>query len=140
MVGSVAVWIAGVILMCLEGALLAAFGIEQWSLQLGLIIVCYLGMRRGFESSAWLLVALMMPLEWTTGGPMGGYSMGAVIVFLLLRLVASQLEARWSAWKAMFCAIAVLVHHALIAGYWLMVAPDSPIITRSRSRGASSRP
>ena len=41
----------------------------------------------------------------------------------------SLLEARWSAWKAMFCAIAVLLHHLVVAGYWLMFAPDSPIVT-----------
>ena len=129
MMGSIALWLAAMVFMFLEGAILGALGIEQWSLQLGLIVVCYLGMRRDFESSAWLLAALLLPLEWTTGGPMGGYSLGAVVIFLLLRLVGSQLEARWSAWKAMFCAIAVLLHHLVVAGYWLMFAPDSPIVT-----------
>ena len=122
------VWVMALVLIFAEGAMLAGLGVTDWAVQMGLVLTCYLGLRREFHGSAWVMAGILLPLEWTAGG-MGVYALGAVIIFFLLRVLARQLEARWSIWKTCFCGAAILVHHLFMALYWLMVAPDSPILS-----------
>ena len=81
-------------LLVLEGAALSAFGVSEWPLGLALAVVVFLGVRKEFSSSAYALAALLPLMEWMAVGRSGVLAFSYLVVFLLLRLARSALDAR----------------------------------------------
>lgn len=121
----VLLWLACVVLIVAEGALLQSFGVDAASLQLGVVCGAYLGLRRDFHSSAWILAALLSPIEWMTSAPAGLYAGALVLVFLALRPITSKLERQWNLGKSLLCAAGALLHPLAMAAYLFVTRPGS---------------
>ncbi len=75
-----------------ESVLYAVWGVENFTFQLGLSATILLGLSRNFTLSAFVLVFLLAPMEWTISGEAGHYSFAAVVIFFLLRFLASRIK------------------------------------------------
>lgn len=115
-------WVVGVLLMVLEGAVLAGFGVARGP-HLALALTVYLGTQRDFAPGALTLAALMLPAEWFAGGVTGVYSLGLLGVFVGAQLIRPRLDRRWSLLHVAVAAAAILTHHMILTALWLITQP-----------------
>lgn len=114
-------WMTAMGLLVLEAAVLAAFGIESWSMQTPLVLTIFLALRREFVGGALVLAALVIPIEWLAGGGGGYFSLGLVMVFLALQLVRGIIDSDWGFSQAILAMCAAGVHTLVMAAAILLL-------------------
>lgn len=111
----------GLGIMLLEGALLAAFSLEGWTLSTPLALAMYLGLEKGFNSGGAALAGLILPLEWLVAGVPGAYSLSAVLVFSLMCLLRSQVQSGWGVARGVIVLLGGLLHGAILTLIFFLV-------------------
>ncbi len=121
-------WLLAMAALLLESALLAAVGVDGWSLQTAVALTMFLALRRNFVSGALILACLLVPIEWLVGGPSGYYSLSLVVVFFLLRLARGSIESEWGFSQAMLAMVTVGVQTGVMVLMFLLFQPNSRLI------------
>jgi hypothetical protein len=114
-------WMVAMGLLVMEAALLAALGIESWSMQTPLVLTIFVALRRDFLDGALILAGLVIPIEWLAGGAGGYFSLGLVVVFLALHLVRGIIESEWGLSQAILALCAAGVHTLVMAATILLL-------------------
>ncbi len=125
---AVVTWLVCFVFLVGESVLLTTFGIESFSLQLGIGITIFLGLRREFVSGALTLAALLPVIEWLVSGPMGFYSLGLVVVFLVLRGLVESIQRRWGMAQMVMAMFLALLHSGVMLFALLLTNPSSMIL------------
>lgn len=118
-------WLVALAVMVLESALAAVFGIDTFVVQTPVLLTLFLAFRREFVSGALILVALLFPIEWLVVAPGGYYSLGVVVVFLLLYAARGYVDSKWGGTQVVLAVLAVGVHAAVMAGAMWLFDPGS---------------
>ncbi|MFW5966391.1 MAG: hypothetical protein ACOCV2_02680 [Persicimonas sp.] len=118
-------WLVALALLVLESAVSAAFGIDTFVIQTPVLITLFLAFRREFATGALVLVALLLPIEWLVVAPGGYYSLGLVVVFLLLYAARGYVDSKWGGTQVLLAVLAVGFHAAIMAGAMWLVEPGS---------------
>ena len=110
----------GLVLMCVESVAVQAFGLTMSRIDVTLALVVFLGLRANTAEGAFTAFAIGYLLDVFTGRPTGLYPFLAVLIFLMVRLLASVVDARARGLYAAMTAGATLAH-ALLAVFfsWL---------------------
>ncbi len=107
-------------LLCVESVAVKVFGFSVIRIDVTLALVVFLGLRANTLEGAFTSFAIGYLLDVFTGRPTGLYPFLAVLVFLLVRLLASFVDARA---RALYAALtgAATFGHALLAVFfsWL---------------------
>ena len=110
-----------------ESVLYGVLGVENFTLQLGLSATIVLGLSRNFTLSAFVLIFLLAPMEWTVSGEAGHYSLAAVVVFFLLRFLAPRIKVN-KAQIFLVAFFAALLHSGIMILSIFLQKPASPSI------------
>lgn len=107
-------------LLCIESVVVKVFGFSVTRIDVTLALVVFLGLRANTVEGASTSFGIGYLLDVFTGRPTGLYPFLAVLVFLLVRLLASFVDARS---RGLYAAMvgAAAVGHALLAVFfsWL---------------------
>lgn len=122
-----AVWIVGLVLLCVEGSVMHLLGMDDMTLQVSLVLISYAGLRRDLQSSMLLVLGWMMPMDWFSGGPAGLHAFGLMVAFWALRTVALRFERQWNLGKVLLTGAATMIYHVAILAVFMITAPDSPV-------------
>ncbi len=128
MLSSWAVFIVGLICIVLEGSIGHMFGVESIGFEWSLALTAYVGLRRDWHSSLWILLGWLLPMDWFSGGPGGLHAFGVVVMFWSLRAVASRFGRPWNLGKVLLASLGAGVYHAATALFFVVTAPDSPVL------------
>ena len=108
------------LLLCIESVAVKTFGFAVTRIDVTLVLVVFLGLRANTVEGAFTSFCIGYLLDVFIGRPTGLYPFLAVLVFLLVRLLASFVDARA---RALFAALAgaATFTHALFAVFfsWL---------------------
>jgi hypothetical protein len=107
-------YLLALVVMCVEGALLAAVGWTGIALHTPVVIVVVLGLEREFRSAGVLVALLVVPVEWFVVGVPGVYSLALVITFFLMSGLRGQVQASWGLARAVVAAMASLLHSVVV--------------------------
>jgi len=127
-VPAVVTWLVCFVILVGESVLLTTFGVETFSLQMGIGITIFLGLRREFVTGALILAGLLPVIEWLVNGPPGFYSMGLVVVFLILSGLMENLQRRWGMAQMVLAMIVGLVHAGVMLMAVLLTNPGSMVL------------
>lgn len=107
-------------LLCVESVAVKVFGFSVTRIDVTLVLVVFLGLRANTVEGAFTAFGVGYLLDAFTGRPTGLYPFLAVLVFLLVRLLASFVDARA---RVLYAALsgAATFGHALLAVFfsWL---------------------
>ena len=108
------------LLLCLESVAVKVFGFSVTRIDVTLVLVVFLGLRANTVEGAFSAFSVGYLLDVFTGRPTGLYPFLAVLVFLLVRLLASFVDARARGLYALMAGAATFAH-ALLAIFfsWL---------------------
>ena len=120
---TVVLFALGLGMMLLEGALLAAFSIEGWTLSTPLALAIYLGLERGLTSGGPVLVGWLLPVEWMVAAVPGTYTLGLVVVFMVMCLFGKEVQSGWGVSRGVIAFLGGLLHGGVLA-LTLMVLRD----------------
>ncbi len=116
--------ILSLVLILGEGVVYGLFGVENFTLQLGLALTIVLGLSRDFSSSAFILIMILWPMEWAIRGERGHYVFAAVTLFFLLRFLSAKLKTSIpQLFFISFCA--GMVHSSVMILTTFLLNPDS---------------
>lgn len=118
-------WLVALVVLVLESALAAVFGIETFVIQTPVLVTLFLAFRRAFVPGALVLVALLLPIEWLVVAPGGYYSLGLVVVFLLLYAARGYVDSKWGGTQVLLAVLAVGFHAAVMAGAMWLIDPGA---------------
>jgi cell shape-determining protein MreD len=108
------------VLLCIESVAVKVFGFSVTRIDVTLVLVVFLGLRANTVEGAFTAFSIGYLLDVFTGRPTGLYPFLAVLVFLLVRLLSSFVDARA---RGLFSAMAgaATFGHALLAVFfsWL---------------------
>lgn len=125
---AVVTWFVCFALLIGESVLMTTFGVESVSLQMGIGITIFLGLRREFVTGALILAGLLPVIEWLVNGPMGFYSLGLVVVFLILSGLVESLQRRWGMAQMVLAMVLALLHSGVMLVALLLTNPGSMIL------------
>lgn len=121
-------WLLAMGALIMESALLAALGVDSWSLQTAVALTMFLALRREFVTGALILAGLLVPIEWLVGGPPGYYSLSLVAVYFLLRLARGSIESEWGFSQAVLALFTVGVQTGVMVLALLLFHPNARLI------------
>lgn len=108
------------LLLCVESVAVKILGFSISRFDVTLALVVFLGLRANTVEGAFTAFGIGYLLDVFTGRPTGLYPFLAVLVFLLVRLLSSFVDARA---RVLFAAMAgaATLGHALLAVFFSMV-------------------
>lgn len=121
-------WLVALGVLVLESALLAAFGVDGWSLQTAVALTMFLALRRDFVGGALVLAALLIPIEWLVVGPPGYFALSLVFVFFALQLARGNIQSDWGFSQALLAIVTVGVQTAVMAVALLILEPQTVLL------------
>ncbi len=107
-------------ILCVESVTVKVFGLSVTRLDVTIAIVVFLGLRATTVEGAFTAFGIGYLLDVFSGRPTGLYPFLAVLVFLLVRLLSSFVDARARVLYAAMSGAAVL-GHALLAVFFSMI-------------------
>lgn len=112
--------VLALLLLCVESVAVKIFGLQVTRLDVTLALVVFLGLRANTVEGAFTAFGIGYLLDVFSGRPTGLYPFLAVLIFLLVRLLSSFVDARA---RVLFAALAgaATLGHALLAVFFSMI-------------------
>jgi len=117
--------VLALLLLCFESVTVQALGFTVTRIDATLALVVFLGLRANTAEGAFSAFCIGYLLDVFTGRPTGLYPFLAVLMFLLVRLLASFVDARARILYAAMTGAATLVHSLLAIFFSSLTSIDA---------------